>query len=74
MNYQLVHPSDFSIIDFKTVNSSIDLEGSQNYLFDLPKEFGGTLEGAVKAKDSLMTFDIKIGAEEAQKAFEEKEA
>jgi len=45
------------------------------FIFELPKEFGGNLDSsaAPTAKDSLMAFDIRTGAAEAQKAFEEKD-
>jgi hypothetical protein len=33
------------------------------YLFDLPKAYGGTLDTIAQVKDSLMAFDITTGAE-----------
>jgi hypothetical protein len=39
----------------------------------LPKQFGGNLDNAKQeTKDSMMAFDIKTGAEEAQRKFDEK--
>jgi hypothetical protein len=36
------------------------------FLFELPIEFGGTLaSNQTKVADSLMAFDIKMGAEKA---------
>ena len=47
--------------------------GPSNFLFELPIEFGGNLDSAElkKAKDNLMVFDIKTGAEQAQKLFDQ---
>jgi len=41
------------------------LHGSNHFLFDLPIEFGGSLDSSAlkQAKDNLMVFDIKTGAE-----------
>jgi hypothetical protein len=49
-----------------------ELEGECNYLFNLPKEFGGCLDSAAfkAAKDSLVAFDIRTGQDEAQKMFD----
>ena len=49
------------------INDSLKYEAdTSDFLFELPKEFGGTLEDSPQvAKDSLMAFDIKTGAQEA---------
>ena len=49
-----------------------DLSGLSSFLFDLPIEFGGSLDSAAlsKAKDNLMVFDIKTGALQAQQLFD----
>jgi hypothetical protein len=48
LNYSLVQPSDFSIIDcFEIVTSlqiSLPNEDDSDYLFELPKQFGGSLD------------------------------
>ena len=65
---------EFYLTDYKTINPSLDILGTLEFLFELPMEFGGTLESSsVPIKDSLMAFDIKTGAEEAQKAFDQRE-
>ena len=48
--------------------------GDADWLFELPIEYGGTLDqNAVAAKkDSLMAFDIKTGAKAAQEQFDKK--
>lgn len=48
------------------------MESSGDFLFELPKEFGGQLDSAAisAAKDSLMAFDIKTGAAKAQELFD----
>lgn len=44
------------------------------FIFDLPEEFGGNLKAQEKrANDGLMAFDIKTGAQAAQAKFDEKE-
>ena len=55
------------------MNPELIIDGNLDYLYDLPKEFGGTLESGIEVKDSLMSFDIKTSAEEAQRAYEQKE-
>jgi len=42
-----------------------ELHGKCQFLFDLPIEFGGSLDSAAlkKAKDDLMVFDIRTGAD-----------
>lgn len=44
---------------------------SGNFLFELPKEFGGQLDSAAlsAAKDSMMTFDITTGAAKAEELY-----
>jgi hypothetical protein len=48
---------------------------SNDFLFDLPKEFGGDLDSAAlsAAKDSMQTFDITTGAAKAQDLFQKAE-
>ena len=66
LNYSLIQPSDFTLADFSTVNPSLNIPSKNDFLFDLPVQFGGTLESSNQVvKDSLMAFDIKTGAEEA---------
>jgi hypothetical protein len=49
------------------------LEGENDWIFELPLDFGGTLSNKYKAQiDSLMAFDINTGMEVAQKAYEER--
>jgi hypothetical protein len=46
----------------------------REYLYELNVDYGGSLSNqVVKVADSLMAFDIKTGAQAAQKAFEKKE-
>ena len=60
----------FEIITYKQiVKDLVDIEvddsiENPDFIFELPKEFGGTLEAEsiVKAKENMMTFDIKTGA------------
>ena len=38
-----------------------------DFIFELPKEFGGNLDSSnlAKAKDDMLTFDIRTGAQKA---------
>ena len=72
-NFKLISVDKFKL---KSVTDILpDIESSSDYIFELPKEFGGNLDSTATpaATDSLMAFDIKTGAEEAQKAFDEKQ-
>ena len=73
-NFKLMKPSDFKVKDILDIlPDERSLMGVSSFLFELPIEFGGTLDSAElkKAKDNLMVFDIKTGAEQAQKLFDE---
>ena len=75
-NFSLLEPKDFAVAEVsELLPEEPDLRGACDFLFELPTEFGGNLDsGALKkAKDNLMVFDIKTGAEKAQKMFEESE-
>lgn len=54
------------------MKEDIELEGPNDFIFELPIDFGGTLSNDYKVtKDSLMAFDItKTSAAEAQKAYD----
>ena len=45
---------------------------NSDFIFELPVEFGGNLvdDGIEAAKEGMMAFDIKTGAEEAQNLFD----
>ena len=69
-NYVLVEPEDFNFMSPQDLKEDISVEAGE-FIFELPIDYGGTLDNDYKAhKDSLMAFDIKTGAEAAQKAYE----
>ena len=68
-NFEILDPKDFSIFTEQTIANDIEIDTSDNkedpdFIFELPTEFGGTLDSSqvAKAKESMMTFDIKTGA------------
>ena len=69
LNYKLLEPSDFELINYKIVNKDLILEDVQvdkDYIFELNVDYGGTLSNkVVKTADGLMAFDIKTGADAA---------
>ena len=67
-------PSEFSAVQVSSVLPELQWDQPESaWLFELPVEFGGSLEkAATPVQDSLMAFDIKTGAQAAQKAFEER--
>lgn len=72
LNYTLIDPAEFKIVSPKDIKEDIEI-GEGEFIFELPIDFGGTLPNEYKGhKDSLMAFDIKTGAAEAQAAFEAK--
>ena len=73
-NYSLIEKDDFKIIEAIEVNPDLEQYAGGDFVFDYPKEYGGTLENEhQKVKDSLMAFDITTGAAEAQRQFDEKQ-
>lgn len=65
-NFKLIKPSEFRVKNVSDVLSTQpQLNGDGSWLFELPIEFGGSLDSKAmkEAKDSLMVFDIKTGAE-----------
>jgi len=72
LNYTLIDPADFTIVSPKDIKEDIEIEAGE-FIFELPIDFGGTLPNEYKGhKDSLMAFDIKTGAAEAQAAYDAK--
>lgn len=64
----MTSPDKFTVTDFSKVNQDLSIvPGSDpEFLFELPIEYGGTLEtNQTKVADSLMAFDIKTGAQAA---------
>ena len=62
----------FEIINYKHVIKDLDIEvedsiENPDFIFELPKPYGGTLDTSsiAKSKESMMAFDIKTGAQEA---------
>lgn len=69
-NFKLVTPDQFKFVTVSELLPDFDSnlwgESNSDWIFDLPTEFGGSLEkAATPAKDGLMAFDIKTGAEAA---------
>jgi hypothetical protein len=70
LNFKLSDPLEFKIINYKTVNESLNIIEDPfssledlDYLYELNIDYGGSLsKEVVKAADSLMAFDIKTGA------------
>ena len=76
-NFSVVPPEAFQVIDAANlIPQELVLEPTahMDYLFELPVEYGGTLVQQAKAKDSLMAFDIRTGAQAAEDAFRQMEA
>lgn len=72
LNYELIDPTEFATVQPKDIKEDIEIEEGE-FIFELPIDFGGTLSNETKGhKDSLMAFDIKTGAAEAQAAYEAK--
>lgn len=80
MNYQFVEPDDFQVVEFSAIADEYELDDAVrelvtdgDFLYELPVEFGGTLDQAAidaqRGKDGLKAFDIKAGREAAAKEF-----
>ena len=77
LNYTLQTPEDFAIV--KPAETLTDKDfgtDSDDWIFELPVEYGGTFDSkaAAQAKDNLQTFDISVGAAKAQELFEAAQA
>ena len=64
---QIISPNEFNIININDILPNQNIEGNifeKDYLYDLPIQFGGTLDSnsVAKAKDTEITFNIKTGA------------
>lgn len=67
----MVHAAElFPQIEFEEYG---DVKINNDFIFELPIEFGGTLtaQTTLQHKD-MMAFDITTGAAEAQRMFDEK--
>ena len=75
-NFKLIEPKDFKMVDIREVAPQLKevLKPAETnpWLFDREKEYGGTLEG-LPEQAKLEAFDIKTGAQEAQKQFDKRE-
>ena len=61
-----INPKQFKIINYQHILPGKTIKNDNNdphYLFELPIEFGGTLntDNVAKAKGTEATFDIKTG-------------
>ena len=66
MNYKLLEPEQFKLIDVTNVKDLEELPAGDGFIFEYPIEYGGTLENEHRVvKDSLHAFDITTGAAEA---------
>lgn len=63
-NFKLMKADKFKIVDASSLVSDIPQTSPSDFIFELPIEFGGSLDSAQikEAKDNLMVFDIKTGA------------
>jgi len=75
LNYELQSPEDFKVLTHRDVlqpGTEVQ-ETGDDFLYELPEEFGGSLTQQEKPKDSLMAFDITTGAASAEEQFRKQE-
>ena len=65
-NYQLVDASQFKVINIQDLNLNLEMpDGDDSFIFELPVEFGGTLDisKVAEVKQNMHAFDIKTGTQ-----------
>ena len=74
-NFQLMKADKFKIVDACSLVPEIASTSPSDFIFELPVEFGGSLDSAqIKAaKDNLMAFDIRTGAQQAPQLYDQKQ-
>ena len=43
-NQALLSPKNFTLVNYKTIVPDLEIEGNDEFLFELPMQYGGTLD------------------------------
>lgn len=65
-NYKLIDSSKFKVYNIKDIHPELEMPaGDDDFIFELPVEFGGTLDISkiAEVKQNMHAFDIKTGTQ-----------
>ena len=65
-NFKLISASKFKVYNIKDLHPELEMpQGNDSFIFELPIEFGGTLDISkiAEVKQNMHAFDIKTGTQ-----------